>query len=128
MLKSPWYHLGSLDIDIPYELVMLILYIKSREIRIIYKSRDKNVHNNIARNSKTQGKTQMIIVWIVDELFVYLCNEIRNNNQIEQIIATPYMNVNTLLFSEKNPIIKYSTKSSLLKLKQYKLYTLYGNI
>lgn len=51
--------LVSLDIDISYELVMLILYIKSRETPIIYKSRDKNVYNNIACNSKTLGKTQM---------------------------------------------------------------------
>lgn len=51
--------LVSLDIDISYELVMLILYIKSRETPIIYKSGDKNVHNNIACNSKTLGKTQM---------------------------------------------------------------------
>lgn len=49
---------------------------------------------------------------------MYLSDEIWNNNQIEQIIATLYRNLSAILFSGKiHKTIRYSTTSSLLKLK-----------
>lgn len=80
-----------------FRLVMLILYIKSRETYIcmyicmylcIYISEDmnKNIHSKTVYNSKTIEKAQILIGKRVDGLIVCLYDGIWNITGTEQII------------------------------------------